>query len=265
MFTWNQPLNLAQCYPTSRPGNLQLDLAPTYVSSPLLPLAKAEFDVWVTGSFSSHSVGDSSYMASITKYLQTAEQEKFCGLTVNNVSTFVNGEMVIWALNASNTLLIPFIIDPLGALGPIANWFLFGLQPDPEPDPLNFQSATSQHAYKNAMSPAVPTGLSHCADQYWPQNLPHIPFGHTYHSWYLTNWIRQTLSTNINLTFAQHLFQRIHKDYTPRTCQAQLNPYPNAVGHAALIRPAAYYEPDTIDNRDITSTMHPSPSFMTDP
>jgi hypothetical protein len=50
-----------------------------------------------------------------------AEQEKFCGPTVNDTSTFVNGEMVIQALNESNTLLIPFVIDPFGALGPIAN------------------------------------------------------------------------------------------------------------------------------------------------
>jgi hypothetical protein len=98
------------------------------------------------------------------------------------------------------------------------------------------------------MSAAVPTSLSHLADQYWSQDLPHIPFGRAYHSWYPTNWIRQTLGTNINLTFAQHLFQSIHKDYTPQTHQTQLDPYPNTIGHAALIRPAAYYEPDTVDD-----------------
>jgi hypothetical protein len=59
-------------------------------------------------------------MASVAKHLPTAEQEKFHGPTVNNVSTFVNGEMVIRVLNESNALLIPFIIDPFGALGPIA-------------------------------------------------------------------------------------------------------------------------------------------------
>jgi hypothetical protein len=73
-----------------------------------------------------------------------------------------------------------------------------------------------------------------------------------------------TLLAN-NLKFEQHLFRSIHKDYTPRTCQTQLNPYPNTIGHAALIRPAAYYEPDTVDDRDITSATHPSPSFTTDP
>jgi hypothetical protein len=64
-----EPLNLAQCYPTSQSGDLQLDLAPTYVSSPLLPFAKAAFDVHVTNSFSSQSVGDPPYLVSITKHL----------------------------------------------------------------------------------------------------------------------------------------------------------------------------------------------------
>jgi hypothetical protein len=74
-----EPLNLAHCYPTSRPSDLQLNLVPTYVSSPLLPFAKAAVDVHVTNSFSSQSVGDLSYMVSITKHLQKAEQAKFHG------------------------------------------------------------------------------------------------------------------------------------------------------------------------------------------
>jgi hypothetical protein len=121
-----EPLNLAHCYPTSHPGNLQLNLVPTYVSSPLLPFAKAAVDIHVTNFFSPQSLGDSSYMVSIIKHLQKAEQAKFCGPRVSTTSTFVNGEMVVRALNKSNTLLIPFIVDPFGSLGPIANCFLVG-------------------------------------------------------------------------------------------------------------------------------------------
>jgi hypothetical protein len=168
------------------------------MSSPLLPFAKAAIDVRVTNSFSSQSVGDSSYTVSITKHLQKAEQAKFRGPSVSTTSTFVNGKMVVRALNESNTLLIPFIVDPFGSLSPIANCFLFGLHPDPAPD----QSATSQEAYNNTMSLAAPTGLSHRADQYWSRNSPHLPFGNTYHSRFPTNWIQQTLGANINLTFA---------------------------------------------------------------
>jgi hypothetical protein len=46
---------------------------------------------------------------------------------VNTAHTFVNREMIIQALNNSNTILIPFIVEPFGGLGPIANRFLFSL------------------------------------------------------------------------------------------------------------------------------------------
>jgi hypothetical protein len=58
---------------------------------------------------------------------EATEQAKFRGPSVSTTSTFVNGEMVVRALNESNTLLIPFIVDPFGGLGPIANCFLCGL------------------------------------------------------------------------------------------------------------------------------------------
>jgi hypothetical protein len=114
------------------------------MSSPLLPFAKAAVDTCVTKSFSSQSVGDSSYTVSVIKHLQKAEQAKFHGPSVSTASTLVNGETVVHALNKSNTLLIPFIVDLFGSLGPIANHFLYGLSPDPAPDPLHFHSATSQ-------------------------------------------------------------------------------------------------------------------------
>jgi hypothetical protein len=88
-------LNLAQCYPTSCSDDLQLDIAPSYIAPPLLPFAKAAIDICVTNSFSSQSVGDSPYTASITKHLQIAEKEKFHGPSVNTTHTFANGEMVI--------------------------------------------------------------------------------------------------------------------------------------------------------------------------
>ena len=45
----------------------------------------------------------------------------------------MNGEMVIRALNDTDTVLLPFIVDPFGGLGPIATAFLFGLRPNPLP------------------------------------------------------------------------------------------------------------------------------------
>jgi hypothetical protein len=145
-----------------------------------LPFAKAAIDVHVTNSFSSQSVGDSSYTVSITKHLQKAEQAKFCGLSVSNTSTFVNGEMVVRALNESNTLLIPFIVDPFGGLGPITNRFLFSLRPDPVPDPLHFHSATKHTTtpcprLHQLVSHTVPTNIGHATRPTSPLETHTIP------------------------------------------------------------------------------------------
>jgi hypothetical protein len=71
---------------------------------------------WV--SFYQTSSGDSSYMVWVTKHQQKAEREKFRGPSVNTAHTFVNGEMVIHALNESHTLLLPFVIAPLAVFAP---------------------------------------------------------------------------------------------------------------------------------------------------
>jgi hypothetical protein len=66
---------------------MKLLLAP-----PLLTFAKATIFMCVTNSFSSQSVGDSSYMASITKHLQIAAREReipWPRSTVNTAHTFV--------------------------------------------------------------------------------------------------------------------------------------------------------------------------------
>ena len=39
----------------------------------------------------------------------------------------MNGEIVIHVLNDNETVLLPFIVDPFGGLGPIVTAFLFGL------------------------------------------------------------------------------------------------------------------------------------------
>ena len=72
-------------------------------------------------------------MVTVTHHHQKAEREKFCCPSVNMESAFLNGEMVICALNDTDTVLLPFIVDPFGGLGPIVTAFLFGLRPNPPP------------------------------------------------------------------------------------------------------------------------------------
>jgi hypothetical protein len=128
----------------------------------------------------------------------------------------VNGELVIRALNDTNVVFLPFAVDPLGGLGPIASNFLFGIKPDPEPPPLTFpDNPTAQTAYDNATSTASPVAVLHHADISWAQHHSHIPFGHTYHSWFPSTWARQVLGANINYALASHLYAAIRKTYGP--------------------------------------------------
>jgi hypothetical protein len=103
----------------------------------------------------------------------------------------------------------------------------------------------------------------------WSRSLPHLPFGCTYHSWYPTNWIRQTLAWRQqpliwplhSSTYSEASIKRLASLHA---CPALANwlqpdPYPNTFGHSALIRPAAYlYEPDAVDDHT-----HPHPSWLT--
>ena len=206
-------LNLAQCYPTSHPGDLLIECKPTYVSPPTLPFSCVAIDIHVTISLPSPFGGDQNSTVTITQHHQKVEHEKFCGLSINMESTFMNGEMVICALNDTDTVLLPFIVDPFGGLGPIVTAFLFGLQPNPLLQ-LIFLSATSQMAYDNAVSKLAPFAITACTDHAWSHHALHLPFGHTYHSWFPTNWSRQVLGVMINSSFAQHLYTNIWRDNT---------------------------------------------------
>jgi len=43
-------------------------------------------------------------------------------------------------LSHVRAVLMPFVVNPFGGLGPIANKFLFGPHPEPPPLPLTFSS-----------------------------------------------------------------------------------------------------------------------------
>jgi hypothetical protein len=70
---------------------------------------------------------------------QNYERKKFYGQSINNEHSFVLGKQVIAALNNYSTILLPFMVDPHGGIGPLASCFLFGTTSDPSPLPLMFQ------------------------------------------------------------------------------------------------------------------------------
>jgi len=113
-------------------------------------------DVCITGLPLLPSGGDSTHTVSVTTLHKSAEREKFRGPNVNTDRTFVNGESVIRALNESNTVFIPFVMDPYGGLAPFARRLLDGTKLPTLPP---FTSPTSQTTYENAASTSAPSAL----------------------------------------------------------------------------------------------------------
>jgi hypothetical protein len=136
--------------------------------------------------------------------------------------------MVFQALNDTNMLLANALCCwPLWCPWLYCKLIPFRPPPHPALDPLHFQSTTSQCAYDNIISAAAPVSYSTHADQYFghASHLTSHLFGCIYHSWYPTNWIRQILGTNFNLTFVQPTPipkhpQRLHTPHLPTATQA---------------------------------------------
>ena len=249
-----EPTNLAHENPTSRPADVCINLAPTYAVPPLSPFTKAAIDVTITGPLPVLSDGDSSiYTASVTKHHLKAERDKFRGRDIT--ASGVMGENIIRALNASNTVLLPFSVDPLGGLGPSATWFLAGMQPASDLPTLTFQSPTAQQAYNNAISDAAPHGILRQADKNWNHTSSHLPFGSTYHGWFPSTWARQTLGANINHAFASHIYHGMHKSYS-RSRSNDTCPHPLAIGRYSrypLISHHSHSQTSTQPSRSQTS------------
>lgn len=241
-----EPTNLAHASPTSRPADVCIELSPYYATPPHSPFSRAAIDVTIVGPIPTPTDGDTTHTVSVTTHHQKAEGRKFNGSTVNTARSYSTGEVIIRALNESNTVLLPFSVDPHGGLGSIANRFLFGLVPDPEPPPPKLKSDTARLAYSNAVSPNAPTSILHHADDGWRESSSHFPFGSTYHAWFPSTWARQILGANINLAFAVHLHKNISGSFTSKKSKTSSNPlYPLAVGRTSRRRLTFRADSDT--------------------
>lgn len=161
---------------------------------------------------------------SVIAHHQQHERKKFTGRNVNTNSSYTVGEQVIAALNASNTALTPFTVDPLGGLGPLASRFLCGTASDPPPPTLSFRRCAPQQACNNATSAASPSAALRHADKSWSHNSSRLPFGATCHSWLPSTWARQILGANINSAFSEFMCHCMHRP-------TQSTPAPAACAH----------------------------------
>jgi hypothetical protein len=64
---------------------------------------------------------------------------------------------MIAALNNNSTVLLPFMVDPHGGIGPLVSRFLFGTTSDTSPPPLTFWQQIPQLAYNTTISAASPS------------------------------------------------------------------------------------------------------------
>jgi hypothetical protein len=113
----------------------------------------------------------------------------FCPYVISTLSNYLK-----------STVLLPFTVNPLGGLGSLA---------------LAFNNR--YHNRHMTMPPWMHHHLQFCymlSNKSWQQNSSHLPFGATYHSWFL--WAHQILGENIDNAFSEHLYSSIHQLRSPQ-------------------------------------------------
>ena len=137
------------------------------------------------------------------------------------------------AITDSRAVLIPFTIDHLGGLGPLALSFLFDKDASPlpfppplQPDTLAFNNQASSTAYLNALT--SPVALASKASSAWKQLHPTSRFGTTHHTHTPSQWALQALSLNISLALANSLQTAITFHTTPPKASSTSHPQPSA-------------------------------------
>jgi len=134
----------------------------------------------------------------------------FCEGDVRSDGTLLTGETVINDLNDQNMILLPFTVDHLGAIGPLASRFLFGTKPPPQSKPPSFTFPGAQTAYETTTGPSGLTGLFPRADAAWKEATPYW-FADTYHTMFPSQWAVKTLGLNIIHHLANHFTEAMEK------------------------------------------------------
>ena len=143
------------------------------------------------------------------------------------------GSTIMSAITDSRAVLIPFTVDHLGGLGPLALSFLFDKDASPLPfppplqhDTLAFNNQASSTAYLNAIT--SPVALASKASSAWKQLHPTSRFGTTHHTHTPSQWALQALSLNISLALANSLQTAITFHTTPPKSSSTSHPQPSA-------------------------------------
>jgi len=109
------------------------------------------------------------------------------------------------ALVQQHILLVPFTVDHLGALGPLAKRFLYGDTPPDYLKPPKFTFESAKQAHDLAHGPAGLDGIVPTANTKWKHRTT-TWFAPTYHTILPGQWATKTLGLNIITHLADHFF-----------------------------------------------------------
>ena len=188
---------------TKRPADVGFPLRPSYPSQPgATPSRYLAIDITIPSPV---KIPDGAHPTAVSAISQhhSAELDKF---KASGHST--NRSPVLDDLVDSNIQLLPFSVDYLGGLGPLAHRFLFG-DPHPPPAPPRPLEAQPRILYDRAYGPSAVSALLPIADAQWRSRHHTAYFGKSYHTALPSQWAMQTLGFNITVALAAHLQSNI--------------------------------------------------------
>jgi hypothetical protein len=185
-----------------RPADVGMHLSPSYLPKPS-PKRARFLAVDVTVPPPPPSTADAPFTAATaTSQHQRYETKKFA------VSGTDPRIAVLDDLVNQQMLLLPFTVDHLGGIGPLAHRLLFGPDPTraPDPPPSSFPTGRSSlYLYDMAYSPLAPSNLFKRADDNWTTLNPFQRYGPSYHTSLPSHWGQQFLGLNFTALLTNHL------------------------------------------------------------
>ena len=219
-------LNISDTH--ARPFDISFDPDPSPTTNNLChcPFSTVGADITITHSVSPSSLPltadvQHKLTAIADKHLQQSEKGKYMRNNKDiNPHTpscrTIQGESIIRDLINSNTILLPFVLDPHGRWGPIMQNFLTTSTSTTQ---LQFPPSRP-HAntmYHRSTSHPAPTAILLAADSYWKAHKTRRYFGFSHSAPTPQIHTIQSLGLGITKAFSLHIRNSIHRSTSHRT------------------------------------------------
>lgn len=197
-----------------RPADVGMHLQPTYLprQSSHAPSFLA-IDVTVPSPPSSSRDAPLSSAVTVITQHREKEKEKFRVRSSNDRNNVLND------LVNQNILFIPFSVDHLGGLGPLAHRLLFGPN-DTKAPPWSYVTSSnpdlrSIRLKNRAYGEHAALSLLPRADAAWEANNPNKRYGRSYHTQTPSQWATQFLGLNITFALSENILKLLRKHQHP--------------------------------------------------